>query len=46
MGYFSIWQKLEPILAKNVNWVNFHCRKWPNVEQIILSSGHTDSDPL
>ena len=23
-------------------WINFHCSKWPNVEQKIQQSGHTD----
>ena len=23
-------------------WANFHCCKWPNIEQIIYSSGHSD----
>ena len=28
----------EPTLA---TWVNFHCCKWPNIQEIILTSSHT-----
>ena len=41
--YFGIWQNVEPTLKNLVCfWVNFHCSKRPDIEQIILSSGHTE----
>ena len=33
---------LEPTLPNFLCiWANFHCWKWPNIEQIIEPSGHT-----
>ena len=26
------------------SWANFHCLKWPNIEQMLLPSGHTVSN--
>ena len=39
---YSIWRKVKPTLANLFGyWVNFQCCKWPNIEHIIQSSGHT-----
>ena len=44
-GLFSIWQNVEPTVANNLcYWANFCCSKYPNLEQIIWPSGHTDSE--
>ena len=32
-AFFSIWQIFEPTLTKYLRyWINFHCCKWPNIE--------------
>ena len=42
-GSFSIWPNFELIWANFIwYWANFHRYKWPNIKQIILSSGHSD----
>ena len=42
-GLISVGQNFEPTLANLLYYLaNFHCSKWPNIEQIIYPSGHTD----
>ena len=44
-GLFGFGQSFELTLAQFVCfWANFHCCKWTNIENIILSSGHTVPD--
>ena len=39
----SVGQNFEPTFANLFNYLaNFHCSKWPNIEQIIKPSSHTD----
>ena len=40
--YLPFWQNHEPNLAICWYWANFRYRKWSNIRQIILQSGHTD----
>ena len=37
---FSICQNVEPTLAPNCYWADFHRFIWPNVELMIHSYGH------
>ena len=43
-GLFSIRQNIEHCLANICcrYWQIFHCSKWPNIEQILQPSGHSD----
>ena len=42
-GLFGIWQIFYPTLANFIFYLaNFKwCSKWPSIEKVILSSGHT-----
>ena len=43
-GLVSVGQNFEPTLANLLYYLaNFHCFKWPNIKQLIKSSGHTAS---
>ena len=46
-GLFCVGQNVEPTWGKFLFfWAKFHCCIWPNIEQIIWSSGHTDARPI
>ena len=43
-GPLSIFQNFEHTLAITLcYWAKFQCCKWPNIERVIKSSGHTGS---
>ena len=49
---FDFYLRVYFVLGKILNlsgpflgyWANFHCFHWPNIEEIILPSGHTGQD--
>ena len=42
-GLFGFGQSFQLTLAQFVcHWAHFQCWKWPNIENTIWSSGHTD----
>ena len=44
---FTIWKVFEPTyFKKNCIGTNFHCCKWPNIEQIMWPSGHTVNETV
>ena len=44
-GFVYNWGKNRSKFSNFLcSWANFHCLKWPNIEQMLLPSGHTVSN--